>query len=178
MEEGLLEPSTHKQTDNFRHIVEAHSQQVFRLAFRMVGNEQDAEEVVQETFLKAYRNLDGFDGKSKIGTWLYRIASNCALDLLRSGKRRSTGEEVEADVPETSMNQEDRYYHQQMKAKITHALKDMTPGERAAFTLRHFESYSIAEVSQALGIKPNAAKHAIFRAVRKIRGILQTRSAQ
>lgn len=144
----------------------------------MVGNEQDAEEVVQETFLKAYRNLDGFDGKSKIGTWLFRIASNCALDLLRSRKRHASREEPEIDVAEESMSQEDKLYHGQVRARIDEALQEMAPGERSAFVLRHFESYSIAEVSEALGIKPSAAKHAIFRAVRKLRGIFQTRSVQ
>ena len=64
-------------------LVEKHSQNVFRLAFRMTGNEEDAEDVVQETFLKAYRNLQRFAGHAEFSTWLHRIAANCAVDLLR-----------------------------------------------------------------------------------------------
>ncbi len=150
---------------------------MFRLAFRMVGNEFDADEVVQDTFLKAYRNLDRFDGSSKIGTWLYRIATNCALDLLRSRKRRNEKEEETVDVAETALSQEEKLYHGQMRARIDEALEHMAPKERSAFVLRHFESYSIAQISDVLGIKQDAAKHAVFRAVKKLRGIFQTRSA-
>src|ERR1044071_8232358 len=75
--------------DAFRVLVERHSRSLFRLAFRMTGNEQDAEDVVQESFLRAYRQLAKFDDRASFGTWLYRIATNCSLDLVRSKKRRS-----------------------------------------------------------------------------------------
>src|SRR5882762_587894 len=76
-------------TDAFRVLVDRHSRALFRLAFRMTGNEQDAEDVVQESFLRAYRQLGKFDERATFGTWLYRIATNCSLDLVRSRKRRS-----------------------------------------------------------------------------------------
>ena len=75
--------------DAFRVLVERHSRALFRLAYRMTGNEQDAEDVVQESFLRAYRQLAQFDERASFGTWLYRIAANCSLDLVRSRKRRS-----------------------------------------------------------------------------------------
>src|SRR3954452_9900534 len=75
--------------DAFRALVERHSRALFRLAFRMTGNETDAEDVVQESFLRAYRQLARFDERAAFGTWLYRIATNCSLDLVRSRKRRS-----------------------------------------------------------------------------------------
>src|SRR5262245_28455356 len=71
----------------FRSLVERHSRSVFRLAFRMTGNEEDAEDVVQETFLRAYRQLPQFESRANFGTWLYRIATNCSFDLLRSRAR-------------------------------------------------------------------------------------------
>src|SRR6202161_1248424 len=73
--------------DAYRALVERHSRSLFRLAYRMTGNEHDAEEVVQEAMLRAYRRLDRFESRSNFGTWLYRIGVNCALDLMR--KRRS-----------------------------------------------------------------------------------------
>ena len=75
----------------FRQLVERHSRSIFRLAFRMTGNEQDAEDVVQETFLKLHRNLDKFEDRSSLGTWIYRIATNCAFDLIRSRRRHQQG---------------------------------------------------------------------------------------
>src|SRR4029079_12629730 len=75
--------------DAYRVLVERHSRALFRLAFRMTGNEADAEDVVQESFLRAYRQLGKFDERASFGTWLYRIAANCSLDLVRSKKRRS-----------------------------------------------------------------------------------------
>src|ERR1022692_2355599 len=74
-------------SDAFRLLVEQHSRAIFRLAFRMTGNEQDAEDVVQETFLRAYKQLHRYEARASFGTWLYRIASNYSLDLVRSRKR-------------------------------------------------------------------------------------------
>src|SRR4029077_5813659 len=74
--------------DAFRVLVERHSRPLFRLGFRMTGNESDAEDVVQETFLRAYRQLARFDERASFGTWLYRIAANYALDLVRARNRR------------------------------------------------------------------------------------------
>src|SRR6478672_13510739 len=76
--------------DAFRFLVEKHSRNVFRLAFRMTRSEEDAEDVVQETFLKAYRNLSRFAGQSEFSTWLHSIAAHCALDLLRRRAARAT----------------------------------------------------------------------------------------
>src|SRR5881397_311747 len=73
--------------DGFRLLVERHSRSVFRLAYRITGNEQDAEDVVQETFLRAYKQLESFESRASFGTWIYRIAANYSLDLVRSRKR-------------------------------------------------------------------------------------------
>src|SRR4051812_27492114 len=74
----------------FRLLVERHSQSLFRLAFRMTGNETDAEDMVQDTFLRAYRKLGTFEARANFGTWLHRIAANCALDLLRKRQRQDS----------------------------------------------------------------------------------------
>src|SRR6202011_1129958 len=85
---AVLARARQGDSDAFRVLVERHSRSVFRLAFRMTGNEQDAEDLVQETFLRAYRQLGRFDGRAGFSTWLYRIAANCSLDLIRARKRR------------------------------------------------------------------------------------------
>jgi RNA polymerase sigma-70 factor (ECF subfamily) len=81
----------------FRVLVERHSRNLFRLAYRMTGHQQDAEDVVQETFLRAYRQLSKFDDRASFGTWLYRIAANCSLDLIRARKRRNAQTEASAE---------------------------------------------------------------------------------
>ena len=90
-------------SDAFRLLVEQHSRAIFRLAFRMTGNEQDAEDVVQETFLRAYKQLDRYEARSSFSTWLFRIASNYSLDLIRMRKRhedkRERGTDEERDIP-------------------------------------------------------------------------------
>src|SRR5213594_425190 len=75
-------------TSAFRVLVERHSRPLFRLAFRMTGNEQDAEDVVQESLMRAYRKLEKFDERASFRTWLHRIAVNCSLDVVRARKRR------------------------------------------------------------------------------------------
>ena len=75
----------------FRALVERHSRAVYRLAHRMTGSPQDAEDVVQETFLKAYKQLGRFESRSNFGTWLHRIAVNCSIDLIRARPHREAG---------------------------------------------------------------------------------------
>src|ERR1700722_13476902 len=91
--------------DAYRVLVERHGRALFRLAFRMTGNQQDAEDVVQESFLRDYRQLSKFDERASFGTWQYRIAANCSLDLVRSRKRRS---ELQPLAGDSSAEAEDR----------------------------------------------------------------------
>src|ERR1043166_7716363 len=84
---AVLARARQGDSDAFRTLVERHSRSVFRLAYRMTGNEQDAEDVVQETFLRAYKQLSHYESRSSFSTWLYRIASNYSLDLIRMRKR-------------------------------------------------------------------------------------------
>ena len=164
--------------DAFRVLVDRHSRTLFRLAFRMTGNEPDAEDVVQESFLRAYRQLGKFDERASFGTWLYRIAVNCALDLVRSRKRRGEqSAEGEDDALRTAASAEpapDRLaLSGEVRDRLSQALNELSAAERAAFVLRHFEGLAIDEVSRVLGCQPGAAKHSIFRAVQKLRRALE-----
>src|SRR6266511_4621621 len=86
---ALITRAREGDPDAFRVLVERHSVKLFQLAFRMTGNEQDAEDVVQETLLRAYQQLNRFESRAGFGTWLHRIAANCSLDLLRKRKRQT-----------------------------------------------------------------------------------------
>lgn len=178
----LIRKAQAGERDAFRHLVERHSRSVFRLAFRMTGNEFDAEDVVQETFLRAYRQLDRYESKASFGTWLYRIAANYALDLIRSRKRhearRAQPLDRDAPAPMDSVAspepEPDRLlYGAQVRGKVEVALAGLSDQERTAFLLRHFEGKSIEEIGAVLGTAPSATKNSIFRAVRKLREALE-----
>ena len=168
-------------TAAFRVLVERYGRSVFRLAFRMTGNEFDAEDVVQETFLRAFKQLDSYESRSSFGTWIYRIAANYSLDLIRSRKRHAARHVAESAEQEDALDSvktndpgQDRiYYSSQVKARLDAALQLLTDQERTAFQLRHFEGKSIEEIGAILDLGVSATKNSIFRAVRKVREALE-----
>ena len=167
-------------SDAFRGLVERHSRAVYRLAHRMTGSPQDAEDVVQDTFLKAYRQLGRFESRANFGTWLHRIAVNCSIDLIRSRKHQETSHDAaDLDALDTTDDRrvdpspERLMLSTEVQQRVTRAMDGLTAMERAAFVLRHFEGQSIDEIGRELGLKANAAKHSIFRAVRKMRLALE-----
>ena len=172
--------------DSFRVLVERHGRKIFGLAYRMTGNEHDADEVVQETFLRSYKRLESFEARSSFSTWLYRIASNCALDLLAKRKTEKT-HIVENDGREDDLKAEERtldyaspqpgpermLLSSELRQRVADAMKRLTPVERTAFVLRHFEGHSISEIADVLKIKDEAVKNTVFRAVKKMRTELE-----
>jgi RNA polymerase sigma-70 factor (ECF subfamily) len=167
----------------FRLLVERHSRLIFRVAYRMTGDQQDAEEVVQDTLLRAYRSLDRFELRSNFGTWVYRIAANCALDLLRRRSQmkdtcqiadRPDPEKGEVLLAEPAPGPERLLLSAELKEKLAHALDLLTPTERVAFTMRHMEGQSIEEISRVLNLRLSATKNSVFRAVQKLRRRLGT----
>ena len=163
-------------SDAFRQLVERHSQPVFRVAYRMTGNQHDADDVVQETFLRAYRTLDRFEERANFSTWLHRIAINCSLDLLRARGRhdKQYGGDVEVLDPSSDAPEPDRIaLSAELQQHVAAAMKRLSDNERTAFVLRHFEGMPVEEIGKTLGIQVNATKHTIFRAVRKLRDALE-----
>jgi RNA polymerase sigma-70 factor (ECF subfamily) len=171
--------------DGFRILVERYSRGVFRLAYRMTSNEFDAEDVVQETFLRAHRQLTQYESRSSFSTWLYRIAANYSLDLVRARKRHAETaiDETPANqgapddaihaLPASSPGPDRLLFSDQVQKCVASTLDELSQQERTAFVLRHFEGQSIEEISAALGLSANAAKHSIFRAVQKLRRALE-----
>ncbi|HTD25091.1 MAG TPA: sigma-70 family RNA polymerase sigma factor [Terriglobales bacterium] len=166
----------------FRLLVERHSRLVFSVAYRMTGDQHDAEEIVQETLLRAYKGLDRFELRSNFGTWVYRIATNCALDLLRRKSHMKDTYQIadnpdpdqdEVQLPAPSPGPERLLLSAEVKKKLAQALELLTPTERVAFTMRHMEGQSIEAIGEALNLKVSAAKNSVFRAVQKLRQQLE-----
>jgi RNA polymerase sigma-70 factor (ECF subfamily) len=178
---GLVTRARTGDTDAFRVLVERHSRPLFRLAYRMTGNQQDAEDVVQESFLRAHKQLARFDERASFGTWLYRIAVNCSLDLVRARKRRNelvAPADPEMDDPLLALPSHDPAPDRiamsgEVRDRVAEAMTELSAAERTAFVLRHFEGMCIDDVSRVLGCQPGAAKHSVFRAVQKLRRALE-----
>jgi len=174
------------ERDAYRVLVERHSQYVYRLAYRMTGNREDAEEVVQEAFLRAYQKLAQFAGNANFGTWVYRIAANYAIDRLRQRKNedarreppaRASEDQPEIDplsqVKDAAPSPERLAGSAQLAAKMQQALETLTPAERTAIVMRHWDGCGIEEIAGVLKSSTTATKNTVFRAVQKLRAALK-----
>jgi RNA polymerase sigma-70 factor (ECF subfamily) len=172
--------------DAFRVLVERHSRNVYRLAYRMTGNQHDAEEVVQEAFLRAYQKLSQFAARANFGTWVYRIAANYSIDRMRQKKSedsnralppRATEDGTEMDlmstVPDGAPSPERLAQSGQLATHMRRALSQLTPAERTAFVMRHWGGSGIEEIADALKSSTSAAKNTVFRSVQKLRKALE-----
>ena len=145
--------------DAFRALVELHSRYIYSLAHRMTGNAQDAEDVVQEAWLKAHKQLSRFEARADFRTWLHRITVNCSIDLIRARRHREDAHDP-ADLEQGPLSERGAEAQPtpervaasgQISDRVNEALGLLTALERAAFTLRHVEGMSIEEVGGKLG---------------------------
>ena len=165
-------------SDAFRELVLRHSHQVFATAYRITGREEDADDVVQETFLRAYKKLHLFDGRSKFSTWLHRITVNCSMDTIRKQSRLRAHESPEEVVGEhrliaTEPSPDRVAASGEFGREVLKVLRSLTSTERTVFVLRHFEGYTSTEIGTMLDMKPGAIRNAVFRAVQKMRSSLE-----
>ena len=169
----------------FDALVRRYDQSVLRLALHMLGNEQDAQDVHQEAFIKAYRHLGNFRFECSFYTWLYRIVTNLCLDQLRRRKSRredpstvvdSSGDEMDllANVSdERAMSNPARELERKrMGERIGEALEKLTPRERMVFELKHYHGLKLRTVGEILHTTEETAKNTLFRATQKLRGAL------
>ena len=166
--------------DAYRVLMDRHFPAVFRLAFRVTGDEADAEEAAQEAFLRGYNKLASFRQEARFSTWITRIAMNTSINLVerrnRDLSRYGLRVAEESSAAEGTMQMADdaagpeRLFFDGEAATLRRAAMDaLTPMERTAFTLRHMEDVSMAEIATALNIPANSVKQAVFRAVCKLR---------
>jgi len=183
---AAVERTLSGEREAYRVLVERHSAYVYRVAFRMMGNSHDAEEVVQEAFLRAYQKLRQFAGNANFGTWVYRIAANYAIDRLRQKKNEESRREVSTRKPESdteadplsqirdqSPNPERLAGSAQLATKMQQALQALTPAERTAIVMRHWDGCGIDEIAGVLKSNNSATKNTVFRAVQKLRQALK-----
>jgi RNA polymerase sigma-70 factor (ECF subfamily) len=178
-EELDLSALRRKEKGAFAKLVAAHSDQIYRLALKMLGNEQDAEDVLQDTFIKAFKNIDTFEGRSKISTWLYRIALNEALMHIRkrttglvdidAGIEIDEGEVIPRQIVDWCCLPEKELMGSETREAINQAITFLSAANRAAFLLRDVEGLSTQEAAEVLEISESALKVRLMRARLELR---------
>ena len=155
----------------FRTLVLEHSPALFRVAWRLTGDEGTAEDVVQDAFLKAWQKLGEFRGDASFRSWMSRITVNTAMDHLRKRSRRRQFETETPDwAPEPVAEGQPRPDRElDIRRQTEAAMRRLSDMERAALLLRHYEGHSVGEIAQILELTTGACKQTIFRAVRKMR---------
>lgn len=165
----------------FELLVERHQNRVYRLAMRMMSNPSDAEEIVQEAFLNAYRGLSSFRADAKFGTWLYQIVVNGALARRRSAGRRPTTSleeqcpRFDATAPRElgiAARADDLLERKQLRRRIQDALDRLEEHHRTIFVLRDLEGLSTEEVAEIFAIQEPAVRQRLHRARLQLREIL------
>ncbi len=169
----------------FSRLVDTYSGPIYRLALKMLGIPSDAEDVLQNTFLKAFQHLKDFEGRSSLSTWLYRIASNEALMLLRKQRPEinlSDATPENDDSSDYSPAQfvdwrnlpEDEFLSSESKAAMDSAVQHLPENQRIVFLLRDIEGLSIQETGEALNLSEAAVKTRLLRARLRLREELST----
>jgi RNA polymerase sigma-70 factor, ECF subfamily len=167
----------------FADLVDMTSTKIYALALRMLNNEQDAEDVLQETYLKAYRALPGFEYRSSLYTWVFRIAANEALMMLRKRKNAAPMVEVDEEKEEDDSPleivdwcclPESEFLTAETKDELAKAAGQLSPVLRLVFLLRDVQGFSVSETAQILGINENVVKTRLVRARLKLRNILSS----
>ncbi|MBX2821131.1 MAG: RNA polymerase sigma factor [Rhodothermaceae bacterium] len=155
----------------FRDVVDEHQRGVYRLALQLTGHHQDAEDLMQDVFIKVHAKLDSFRGEASIKSWIYRITVNTYLN-----KRRKKAllfmklrDDFDNTLTDARSNTERDAESNSIREHVHKALELLSPKERSAFALRHYNEYSVKEVAQALEVAEGTVKSLLFRAVKKLR---------
>ena len=161
----------------FEALLTAYEKNVYNLALRMTANPEDAADMTQEAFIKAYNSLDSFRGDSKFSVWLYRIVSNVCLDFLRRRSRRGTvslslededGEDVQLDIPDDSQSPEALLERRMTREAVQRGLDALPEDARQILLLREIQGLSYEEIAEALQLEAGTVKSRIFRARKKL----------
>ena len=178
----IIEQVLAGDTDAFGQLVERYQSKVYNLALRMTGSEDDASDMAQEAFLRAWRSLPAFQFESAFSTWLFRLTHNICIDHLRAQKRRPTvsltvaddeGEEaVQLDVPDPAPDPELAAILAEDRALLAMAMAELPEGFREILTLRAINDLSYSEIAEILHLQEGTVKSRLSRARAQLRTIL------
>lgn len=178
-EEQLVREAQDGSLDAFQQLVKCHEAKVFRVARRIAPSYEDAEEIVQDAFVQAYKNLRNFRGESRFYTWLVRITINAGLMKMRRQHPNEISFDVQYDeglfpseIEDWGPNPEQRYSQEELHDILEKTIAQLPPGHRIVFQLRDVEGLSTEETAQALSLSPTAVKSRLRRARGQLRELL------
>jgi len=179
-EQAVIRRVREGDQEAFAQLVTAHEKQVYNLCLRMVTNPEDAQDLAQEAFLKAWRGLAFYKGDSSFATWLYRLTSNVCIDFLRRQKRRPTvsltvddeAEDWELSVPDTALLPEQQVEQKELQRDIAAAMDQLGEEFRMILTLRIMQELSYEQIAEVMDLKVGTVKSRLARARIKLKNIL------
>ncbi|MGB5663471.1 RNA polymerase sigma factor [Eudoraea sp.] len=172
----LIDKVIKGENNAYAELVDRYKQMVYTLAYKIVKNREDAEEVAQDTFVKAYNALNDFKGDSKFSTWLYKIAYYRSLDYLNKNKRRVKTTKIDISEEYNIASLDDALDALEAKDRteiIKHAIQKLPGEDSVLITLYYFETLSLNEISKVMGISPNTIKVRLFRGRKRLAKILE-----
>ena len=182
MDTELVRKAAAGDSDAFEQLVLSYEKPIYNLCLRMCGNAEDAMDLTQETFLKAWRSLGSFRADAAFSTWLYRLCSNLCIDHLRREQKRKVlplhvedndSDERPLDVPDPAAGPEERLSAQEDRQQVADALQSLEPEYREALTLRVLHDLSYADIAAVLQVREGTVKSRIARAREKMREAMQ-----
>ena len=170
---GLIDRFLQGDGTAFDELVRKRQREVYNLAYRMTRNAEDARDLSQEAFLQVYRNLNRFDRRSSLSTWLYRIVVNLCLNHLNRGSRAPYPvADQQPEVADPSEGSLERLQEKERQDALARAIETLPPQQRASLTLRVHHQLSHREIAEILGVSEATAKVHYFHAVKALRGKL------
>lgn len=175
-EKKIIEKVLGGDANAFEELVLKYEKTVYNLALRMVGDRDDASDMTQETFIKAYGSLSSFRGDSKFSVWIYRITTNVCLDFLRSKSRKQQvsltvsddDEDAQLDIPDPSSTPEQQLMQKMSMQSVEEGLKTLPDKQRQILVMRELGGMSYAEIGAALSLEEGTVKSRIFRARKRL----------
>lgn len=175
-EKKIIEKVLGGDANAFEELVLKYEKTVYNLALRMVGDRDDASDMTQEAFIKAYGSLSSFRGDSKFSVWIYRITTNVCLDFLRSKSRKQQvsltvsddDEDAQLDIPDPSSDPEQQLMQKMSMQSVEEGLKTLPDKQRQILVMRELGGMSYAEIGKALSLEEGTVKSRIFRARKRL----------
>jgi len=178
-EQVLVDRISSGDSTAFQEFVDRYKKKIYYIAYDITGDQDDAEDVSQEVFIKVFRSLKTFRRNAKISSWLYQISVNASIDLLRkksSKPEKSMDDTERADIQENLPGSSTHAQNPERIAEgfliqkhISQALQKVSPKERSVFVMRHYNELKIREIAEILNVSPGTVKALFYRATRKLR---------
>jgi RNA polymerase sigma-70 factor (ECF subfamily) len=172
-DESLMASVAMGNPHDFDELVRRHQQKVFRMAVKMLGNEDDAWDSAQEVFIKVYQARDSYVSNAKFTTWLYRIANNAIIDRIRKNKRKSmhviSSEDSYNDATDPSHSPQDKVELYEQTDLVSKALAKLSERQRGMVLLKYYQGFSVKEIAEIFDCATGTVKATLFQSVRNLR---------